>query len=236
MLMKKAMTVLLLAALLLTPLIASAGGYTNFPRTAIAYMVINYRCGCSRIGTGAMVCSNGLITAGHNLICAEHSKSARDIVFYFGYMSKNDYFYKYDGSLNYWYYDSFSDGYSGDNDIGYVRFSSNVGDHTGWFATRYAGDSEFDGVSCRIGAYTSAGKLTLHSATLSVDSDKQFTFNKKELPYGGEGAPIYILRGSSKDPTIVGVYTSHRSSVCCGRRLTKQVFNDMCDDLNVVVS
>ncbi len=230
--MKRFITLLLLAALVLTPLLASAGGYTNYPRTAIAYMEINYRCGCSRIGTGAMICDNGLITAGHNLICAEHSKTARDIVFYFGYISKSDYFYKYSGDVKYWYFDSFQNGYSGEDDIGYVRFSSKVGDHTGWFATRFAGDSEFEGASCRIGAYTSSGKLTLHSATLSVNSDKQFTFNKKELPYGGEGAPIYILRGSSKDPTIVGVYTSHTNTNCVGRRLTKKLFEEMKEDLN----
>lgn len=195
-------------------------------------MEIDYRCGCSRIGTGAMVCSNGLITAGHNLVCESHNLGLDSIVFYFGYEGRGNYYYKYSDSIKYWYYDDFANGYSSKNDIGYVRFNQNVGDTTGWFATRYAGDSEFKGKACKVGAYSSRGGLTIYSATLSVANKSQFSFNLSELPYGGEGGPIYILRGSDQTPTIVGVYTSHNSERCLGRRLTKSIFDDMVSDLN----
>ena len=228
--MKRLMALVLAAVVTLLPFTALAGsGYTEFPKSAIAYMEIKYRCGCTRVGTGAMICANGLITAGHNLVCEKHHKTAKNIVFYFGYKSKSNYFYKYDDECSYWYFDSFKNGYQSKDDIGYVRFKRDVGKTTGWFATRYAGDAEFKGKSCRIGAYSSSGSLTIHSATLSVSSSKLFTFNKKELPYGGEGAPIFIYRNNVA--TLVGVYNSHTSTKCVGRRLTQGVFDDMAKSL-----
>ena len=72
--MKRLTAVILLLILLLPSYTAAAdGGRSAYPEKAIAYMDITFRCGCTRIGTGAMVCADGLLTAGHNLICKEHS-------------------------------------------------------------------------------------------------------------------------------------------------------------------
>lgn len=49
--------------------------------------------------------------------------------------------------------------------------------------------------------------------------------NQEELPYGGEGAPVCIERNGKT--TLVAVYNSHMKNSCLGRRLTKELFNDM---------
>ena len=223
----KRLTVVILLLILVLPSFAFAagGGHSDYPEKAIAYMDITFRCGCTRIGTGAMVCVDGLITAGHNLICKKHSQTAEKINFYFGYVSDDDYYFKYNGRFHYWYQDSFKKGYHSKNDIGYVLFYEDVGKKTGWFATRYGPDKEFDGKMCSISAYSDDGELTEYSAQIRINSKLQFSLNQEALPYGGEGAPVYIYRNGK--PTLVAVYNSHTDYNCLGRRLTKDLFNEM---------
>ena len=224
--MKRLTAVLLLLILILPSFAASAdGGISTYPERAIAYMDITFKCGCSRIGTGAMIATDGLITAGPNLICKDHSQKADKIVFYFGYVSDDNYYYRYNGHFHYWYLDSFSKGYQSRNDIGYVLFDEYVGDTTGWLATRYGTDREFDGQTCSILAYSSDGELTDYSAQISIDSKLQFAMNQEALPYGAEGAPVIIYRDGHA--TLVAVYNSHTSRACLGRRLTKDMFDQM---------
>ena len=224
--MKRLTAVILLLSLILSSYAAAAdGGRSAFPEKSIAYMDITFGCGCTRIGTGAMVCVDGLLTAGHNLICKDHGQTAETIDFYFGYVSKNDFFYHYKGHFHYWYLDCFKNGYHSRNDIGYVLFDENVGDKTGWLATRYGPDREFDGQICSVSAYSRDGELTEYSAQIGIDGQLQFSLNQEELPYGGEGAPVYIYRNGT--PTLVAVYNSHIGSSCLARRLTKELFNEM---------
>ena len=224
--MKRLIVAILLLIFILPSCVAAAdGGRSAYPEKAIAYMDISFKCGCTRIGTGTMVCVDGLLTAGHNLICKEHSQPADKINFYFGYVSENDYYYRYNGHFHYWYLDGFKKGYHSRNDIGYVLFDENVGEKTGWMATRYGPDKDFDGKICAISAYSSDGELTEYSAQISIDSKLQFSLNQEKLPYGGEGAPVYLYRNGK--PTLVAVYNSHTNHSCLGRRLTKELFNDM---------
>ena len=224
--MKRLTAFVLLLILVLTSLVAAAGSESSaYPEKPIAYMNISFKCGCTRIGTGAMVCVDGLLTAGHNLICEDHSQPADQIDFYFGYISKNEYFYRYNGHFHYWYMDNFKKGYRSKYDIGYVRFDENIGEKTGWLGTRYAPDNEFSGKVCSIKAYSSDGTLTEYSAQISLDGKLQFSLNQKELPYGGEGAPVCVYRNGK--PFLVAVYNSHTKKNCLARRLTKDLFDEM---------
>ncbi|MBQ8095273.1 MAG: hypothetical protein IJ242_17100 [Clostridia bacterium] len=225
--MKKTILVLVLLAISLIPIISLAKGYDTYPERAIAYMEIEFRCGCSRVGTGAMICRDGLITAGHNLICDTHSMTAEKIDFYFGCadVDEGDYFKKYGGHFHYWYWDSFKNGYSSKNDVGYVLFDEDVGDSTGWFATYYGSDNALQGKSYVVEGYVEGGGLTDCSSWLDIRNSMEFNLGVDSLPYGMEGAPIYIYRGDK--PTLVGVYHSHNSYECHGRRLTKKLFDEM---------
>ena len=49
--------------------------------------------------------------------------------------------------------------------------------------------------------------------------------NQEALPYGAEGAPVIIYRDGHA--TLVAVYNSHTSRACLGRRLTKDMFDQM---------
>lgn len=229
--MKRLTAVMLLLILILPAVPVSAGGGRSaYPARAIAYMDIRFRCGCTAVGTGAMICSDGLLTAGHNLICKNHNQTAEHLEFYFGYVSKNDYFYHYNGHVHYWYLDGFGSGYHSRHDIGYVRFDEEIGNKTGWLATRYGPDREFDGASCYISAYSKDGELTDYSAAISIDSKLQFLVSHGQLPYGGEGAPVIVYRNGK--PTLVAVYNSHTDYALIGRRLTKDLFDEMKRRLN----
>lgn len=92
-------------------------------------------------------------------------------------------------------------------------------------ATRYGPDKEFKGKICSISTYSSDGELTEYSAQISIDGKLQFSLKQSELPYGGEGAPVYIYRNDQ--PTLVAIYNSHTRKNCLGRRLTKELFNEM---------
>ncbi len=223
--MKRLTLVMLLLILILPSYAAVAGGLSTYPEKSIAYMDISFECGCSRIGTGTMICRDGLITAGHNLICKDHCQTADRIEFYFGYVSSDDYYYHYSGHFHYWYLDSFTHGYHSKNDIGYVLFDEDVGDETGWMGWWYGPDREFEGETCAISAYSSDGDLTEYSAQITVDSKLQFILNQEKLPYGGEGAPVFVYHNGT--PSVIAVYNSSTSYYCIGRRLTKDLVNDM---------
>ena len=79
--MKRLTAVILLLILILPSYaVVADGGLSDYPEKAIAYMDITFKCGCTRIGTGTMICTDGLITAGHNLICKEHREKLENIV------------------------------------------------------------------------------------------------------------------------------------------------------------
>lgn len=138
--MIKRMTALLLAVLLLLPLAAFADNFDlHHP---VAYLDARFTCGCQRGGTGTMVGRYGLITAAHNLYCPEHGKPLKTCDFYFGAVSRNSCWYRYDGRFNYTVYDTFQNGYRAENDIGFVIFETPVGNETGWYACMVGTDHD----------------------------------------------------------------------------------------------
>ena len=224
--MKKALS--LLAALILLmpafPKTGSAATRNQMPYSAVAYMEIEYACGCRRAGTGTMVSKYALLTAGHNLLCSDHNKKAKTIDFWFGYTSKSDYHYRYNGNFTYTYYCSFANGYSSADDIGYVIFKKNVGQYTGWFGTRwYSSANSLSGLSVKSVGF-SGGTMKTAAGKLTVQNSKQVSFPRGGS-LGAEGGPVYYRDGSVY--RLVAVYTSYTSSNYIARRLTEGIFNDM---------
>ncbi len=234
--MKKRIITLFLVlclALTLLPVSALAKGNTEFPQVVTAFMKIKFECGCKTTGTGGMVGANGLITAGHNLICKNHNKPAKSIDFYFGAVSADNYWYKYSGKFTAFPFCDFSDGYTSENDIGLVKFPKKIAKNVGgWYGSQTRDVSEYDGIKGMICFYNADGKALIHKCDLTAYISTRLSFEHKPLPEGSDGSPIYFLRGAGRNDALIGVYTGYEDGKCIGAIITWEVFSKMRDVLS----
>ena len=221
---------ILCLTLVLLPASALAGnGIAESPQAATAYMKIKFKCGCKTTGSGAMVCEDGLVTAGHNLICVTHNEPASSIEFYFGHKASNDYWYKYTGQFTIHCDCDFSGGYSSEGDIGVVKFPKAFGKNTGWYGSEFGPDSNYEGVKCLVCGYDANGKIKMFQSELNVMDRSRFTFSYKDLPSGMVGAAVYFLRGAGRNPALVGVYASNMkdSDAKIAVRMNREIYDAM---------
>lgn len=220
--MKRVLTLMLAALLLLLPLTASADN-----ENAVAYMDIHFSCGCDRGGTGTMVGRYGLITAAHNLYCHQHGSPLQSCAFYFGAISADSCWYEYTGAFRFWAYDTFRNGYNSVNDIGFVVFPSPVGDTTGWFGCKVMNNQDLNGKITREMSYDTNFELQTRYRVLHIRGNKQVYWG--DWSNGTEGGPIFFAsNGQDNGPYLVAVYTARDDEGNgYGRRLTNDVFEDM---------
>lgn len=221
--MKKWLAALLMLLLAL-PLAAQADTFNaNY---AVAYMDARFECGCTRGGSGTMISRYGLVTAAHNLYCYQHSQPVKSCNFYFGAKSAGSCWYEYSGGFRYRVYETFPNGYSDENDIGYVIFETPVGNETGWFAWRVADDQYLNEEYTHVLSY---------NGSRHMDSifDVQYVLNSKQVYWNGwisgtEGGPVYFWYEGMEYPEVIAVYTCHdNSGNGYGRRLTQDIYKDM---------
>lgn len=224
MLKRAAALVLLFTLLLAVPLHSRAAKFD--PHHALAYMSIEFECGCTRYGTGAMIGKYGLITAGHNLYCSKHAQRLKTCTFLFGAKSPNSGKYRYSGKFTYHVYDTFRNGYSAENDIGYVIFEKAVGNSTGWFGYWAASDEDLNMEFTNVYLYSGNARLQTLYTVQYVANSKQI-YMDDYLPYG-EGGPVFFTGEGLDGAHVVAVYTSYTSpSKGFGRRLTNEIIEDM---------
>lgn len=222
--MLKRMLALFLAAMFLLPAAAIADDFN--PYRPLAYMDARFTCGCQRGGTGTMVGPYGLLTAAHNLYCPEHGKPLKTCDFYFGAVSRNSCWYKYDGKFTYTVYDTFQGGYNSQNDIGFVIFETAVGRETGWYACMVGTDHDLHEEFAHVYTYNTQRKLEYQFVIQYTDDPLQLYW-EEWLP-GTDGGPVFFASEDFESPTVTAVYTSHDDNgYGYGRRLTQDVFNDM---------
>ena len=213
--------------LLLVLLALSCVSYADTfdPTHATAYMEIKFQCNCTRGGTGAMIGRRGLVTAAHNLYCHQHGKGLKYCNFYFGAKGENSCWYKYSGNFTYSVYNTFANGYSSANDIGYVVFDSPVGDQTGWFGWITGHDSDVDMEFMNVLSYDSRRHIqNAYDVGYLTGTNQVYWYGYIS---GSEGGPVY-LSGEGMGCHLVAVYTSHDSNGNgYGRRLTSDIINDM---------
>ena len=233
--MKTRMLTLTLALCLLLTLLPAAAlagnGNTEFPQVVTAYMKINYSCGCKATGTGGMIRPDGLITAGHNLICKNHNKPAKAIEFYFGYVSPNDYWYKYTGKYTSYTFCDFSNGYTTENDIGLVKFPKRIGDYMGWYGWDLKDASELEGEKVFVVTHHSDGKSIIYQGVLSKYDENRVSFEHSALPAGADGAPIYFFRGAARNPALIAVYSGCVGNSCIGSIINLDVAMKIVDEM-----
>ena len=224
--MKRILTALLLALVLLAASAVPALADNNVETTAVAQMDIKYNCGCTRVGEGTMVATNGMLTCAHNLVCTKHNKKIKSCVFYFGRNNKK-YTYKYNGKFSYTYYGNYSGDYSSIDDIGYIVFPKDIGKNTGWFASSVESDDDLKWEFCHMTAYNGNKRVTDWNQ-VNIYNAKQITWSATdEFKKCGEGGPVYYGSSDLEFPVLVAVYTSHSTDYGVARRFTKQVFDDM---------
>lgn len=228
--MKKFLCLFLVLSLVCIHPAGQAATYTRVEDTAVALMDITFSCGCTRMGAGTMIAVNGLITAGHNLLCSKHNQKLKTCTFYFGFAKQNDWYYEYNGSFTYRYYCDFSSGYSSKDDIGYIVFPSNIGNKTGWYASTIQDDYGLSWEYTNASGYKN-GRKTSDWNQITVVNSKQVKWSQSSSFQGScEGGPLYWFYEGLTYPQLIGVYTSFSGSTGYGRRLTNQVFNDMKKD------
>lgn len=217
----KRLTIIAVFTLVLLTMVLPAYAGSFDEHKATAYMNIKFECGCTRTGTGAMIGRRGLITCAHNLICFQHSKWLKSCTFIFGAKSANSGQKKVTSGYSYAVYDMFQNGYSGENDIGYVIFEQPIGDSTGWYAWEYGPDDFLNDEFTHVNYYTYNGRFKDLFTIQHVANSNQLKLD--DDPGEGDGAPVFFAYEGLDWPTVVGVYTTGAYA----RRLTKQIGDDM---------
>jgi V8-like Glu-specific endopeptidase len=191
----------------------------TYPYSAIAYMVIKMKCGCSITGTGFMVDKRKMLTAAHCLICPTCSQWAKTITFYFGYKSPTNYLYRYTGSWTGYVGTTFRNHrYTIMNDYGVVKFNAAVGSKTGWFGAKWnSSNKTLNNKTDYVAGY--------HNGILKYGKGKVFVYDAAHLKYsidtqkGTSGGPVY---NSSR--YALGINIAESSVTNLAHRLTKAVY------------
>lgn len=222
--MKRLMAFLLAALLLTMPLFASADTFNT--EHATAYLECKFQCGCTRGGVGAMIGRYGLITAAHNLYCHTHAQGLSYCNFYFGARTAGSCWYQYSGKFTYTVYNTFSNGYNSNDDIGYVIFDSPVGNTTGWFGYLVGDDSDLHYEYMHMMYFNTYRHSREEFTIMQVYNDKQVYWEGRNYNYGG--GPVFLWYEGMEFPRVVAVYTSDNSDgYSFGRRLTSDIIRDM---------
>lgn len=199
---------------------------SKYPYSAICYMEINGQCGHSWTGTGFMIDPDWMLTAGHCMVCTEHDMWADSMTLYFGYRSKSDYLYRYNGKWSAWTNnDLFGTGSFSANDYAYVKLYKNVGDTTGWFGMRYGmSDAEYEAEWFNVAGYR-AGKIKTSIGYAEPYNSNQILHYADTEP-GYSGCPVF-----DDQYYAVAINTAHftDNSANIGRRITTQLYYDMLD-------
>ena len=198
-----------------------------YPYSAIAYMEVEGRCGCSWTASGFMVSKDCLMTGAHCVVCQEHNSTAGYITMYFGYKSSKNYLLKYDGETSYWYGSNVYEGeyYNTDWDYAYIELKKPVGNTTGWFGLSALSDAEFTNAGFEVAGYR-RGEMTKDWGVTQVRTDYAVTHNADTLA-GNSGCPIF-----NKDYYVVAIHVAentHNSNAPynIGRRITQDLINEM---------
>ena len=201
-----------------------------YPYSAIAYLEVRTRCGCTGKATGFMVGPDAMVTASHCIICSKHGQPADKITAYFGYISPKNYLYKYTKDITaYWYGTNFSnsDGtysYKGhlEWDYAYIKLKERVGDTVGWFGLSAKNDDALNLSAFELAGYRD-GVLKTGWGVASVENNYLITYNNDTLP-GNSGSPVF-----TDDYYVVAIHIAEENDATknWGRRITKTLLHEM---------
>lgn len=194
----------------------------EYPYSAIARMEITFTCGCESNATAFLVGPDRLLTAAHCLVCTDHSAWTDSITFYFGYKSRWDYLYKYDGRWTAYAGNLFKKGeYDIDYDYGCLKLEERVGDVVGWFGYRYGEpDRTFKNQYLYIAGY--------RDGILKYDGGYASPLGRQHIKYwmdmqpGNSGGPVY-----TPDYHALAINIAENNEYNIGYRLQDYVIEEL---------
>ena len=216
-------------------LAVSNSNIKKMPYSAVAVIRSEFRCGCERWSSGFMVASNALVASGVTFLCPTHNKKATAFEFWFGYISRSNCKYHYNGSTTYRYYCDFSDGFDDTNCIGYVVFPSDIGKSTGWFASRFSDattleDSDIIGSSkpTYFDRYGYENYYADQDTVFVTDQTaKKIGFTRRGTLDMMVGTPLCRDIYGDDQPRAYAVYVSQNDTTRYARKLTHNIYDDM---------
>jgi V8-like Glu-specific endopeptidase len=233
----------------LTPVSPSAG----WPWTSIASVQITWPDGTQAVGSGAMVDSFHLLTAGHVVYNHSHGGWASSIQVIpemsgdsqpFG-IANMTYERTYNSWINYSNTHGPEDGSDAVRDIALVTLDSKIGDQTGWMSFGYNNDDNFfsSGTILNTAGYPADGgfdgsKMEFSSGPIAGLSDGgalQFRQSDITIFGGSSGSPIWA-HWEDGTRIIYGVVQSNSDDMNYGTRITEQIFNDFVHDMQTDVA
>lgn len=194
---------------------------SQYPYTTIARITVEYQDGTAACGTGAMINSRLLATAGHVLINSNgsHPKSIR---MQFG---QNGSYVYYDTSSisSYIYRTGYETNRPTEADYGFVVFKDNtvssITGHMGIVTSPSISDKLYTA-----GYPGAMGYYYMYAATGNIVSmTDDLIYHDMDTQPGQSGSPVYII-GTNGYPYLVAMHSSGAGTVNIARRLEPELF------------
>ncbi|MGI6726401.1 MAG: hypothetical protein ACOX62_09495 [Christensenellales bacterium] len=199
----------------------------EYPYTAIALLELSAPCGCSWEATGFMISPCGMLTSANSIYCHDHHKFIDGLTAYFGVNSAGEYYYKYDGRTNYWYFDKFlNPADEADWDYAYLLLEKPVGDTVGHFGMAALSDYDLGMEWVEVAGY-GVGGLKSDLGITEVLSEYLVGYDA-DTADGYLGGPVF-----DQDFIVYAVNTAFSGTnrdFNVGRRVTGQMINAMSQD------
>lgn len=191
-----------------------------FPYSCIARLYLTYEDGSAAYGTGAMISTNLLATAGHCLINSNGSRLAT-VQADFG-KNGSSYVYRASDLSTYIYYGGYS-GYDPNTDYGFIVFNSNISSHTGAFGVNTSASlNQVINITGYPGDIGSCEYMYTGSGVIQAITTDLITHNV-DTAGGQSGAPVYVY--SNGNPYLIGMHSGSGGSVNYARRLTDGLYS-----------
>jgi len=191
----------------------------QYPYSAICYIKIKKKCGCTSTGTGFMASQdNTVFTAAHCVVCADHGEWAEELTFYFGYKNDRNYLYKYNGKW-YAYAGNLYSGkqYTTDYDYAVIKLYDDVCQKTGSFGVHWnPSDSLINSTYVYSAGYRD-GQLRYDQGFISPNGANHVKYTLDTQP-GNSGGPIF-----TSDYYAIGINIAQNNSYNTGYRITSDV-------------
>ena len=192
---------------------------SDYPYTAVMFLAILYDSGRISTGTGFLVGSNVMITAGHNFKTIEYGylETATQVrVFPTMNAQSPDMIYSLDAFEGEWCYPKSwalgrnssvpTSSYSNENDWAIVKLKKNYGDQYGYFGVTSSGP-DYPGVN--VTGYPSNPQKSYYIYT-SYDLVKDYTNSiinyYTDTEGGNSGSPVYNIYSNEPMPIAIGVH------------------------------